>query len=486
MKKIKKCIAIILFSLLFISDNIKNDNNNYLSQNFSDNIKEPILKTNLNFEINSEVKIESVLSPDNEIDIFNKDELIDTTSLGEKEIVIKYNDNNIMQESKFKVQIVDTTEPVIEGVKDLTITIGEKIDLLAKVKASDNSNEKINITINGEYNLEKTGTYKLKYIAMDHSGNVSEKEFLLIVLKHNSTTPSSKISNENNQQEISKETESKINIETKEDDSNVVLNTSLNEFLHSATYTYKLKYNYSFVKETNDFYADNQQEIINIIYTSLNEGADNFSFYCNYDLCASDIQNMSKNGILSYIQDYIHPYNSLTKIYYQIRDNYITIRGTKRYSQNDIDKIENKVTLILNDSINESMNITEKVKGLHDYLINNTIYENSGDVANQSAIGALLNGKAICGGYTHAMAIFLNRLNVPNYRITVIGKHTWNHVFINGTWLHLDATWDDPVDASGNGKQYLRHEYFLINESKLKELDINGAHNFNKTIYKEI
>ena len=53
---------------------------------------------------------------------------------------------------------------------------------------------------------------------------------------------------------------------------------------------------------------------------------------------------------------------------------------------------------------------------------------------------------------------------------------------VNGKWLHLDLTWDDPV-TSDNTNQLL-YDYFLINNDKLFKLDTK-QHNFNRNIYIE-
>ena len=48
-----------------------------------------ILKDSLVFEINSEISLLSLVSEDNKVKILSEDKLIDTSTLGEKEISIK-------------------------------------------------------------------------------------------------------------------------------------------------------------------------------------------------------------------------------------------------------------------------------------------------------------------------------------------------------------------------------------------------------------
>lgn len=161
-----------------------------------------ILKDSLVFEINSELSLLSLVSEDNKVKILSKDELIDTSTLGEKEISIKYLSWEQEKEEVFKISIVDTTAPIIQFQKELSTTVGDKIDLLKDVKATDNSKEDVKVTIEGEYSFNKEGTYNLKYVAVDSSNNKVEEEFTLKVNKKANTsstnTPKEPSGNTNN------------------------------------------------------------------------------------------------------------------------------------------------------------------------------------------------------------------------------------------------------------------------------------------------
>ena len=162
------------------------------------------LVTSLEFEINCELELLSLIDNiDNGI-IVSEEEIIDTSILGIKNIIIRYlNENNEENDYHFEITIVDTIAPVIEFKKELITTQGTKIDLLKNVKVIDNSKEEIKATVHGEFNFEKVGTYSLKYIAVDSSGNKTEEEFTLKVNKKpvsnnsNATNNSNSNNNEN-------------------------------------------------------------------------------------------------------------------------------------------------------------------------------------------------------------------------------------------------------------------------------------------------
>ena len=70
----------------------------------------------------------------------------------------------------------DTTAPVLTGVEDVTIFVGESFDPRAGVQAIDDKDGDISseIRINGTFNTEVQGSYFLRYISEDAAGNRTE------------------------------------------------------------------------------------------------------------------------------------------------------------------------------------------------------------------------------------------------------------------------------------------------------------------------
>lgn len=198
------------------------------------------LITELSFEINSELNIGLLISKDNQLKIINKEEEIDTSVLGEKEITIKYIDaEGEEQEEKVKIKIIDTIAPEIKCEKELSTIANKEIDLLNNVKVTDNSNEEIKVLIEGDYDLKKEGVYKLKYVAKDSSENITNEEFTLKVTTQatqiNQTTQTITNSNstsddtKNNDKSITnKDNESNTNTSNK-DNNSINANTNFND-----------------------------------------------------------------------------------------------------------------------------------------------------------------------------------------------------------------------------------------------------------------
>ena len=253
---------------------------------------------------------------------------------------------------------------------------------------------------------------------------------------------------------------------------------------------YALDYDFEYIKTTDDFIADNRQEILNIIYTSLNNGYDNFYFYCHYEECQEDVSDITEPENLITISNYIHPYNAYRRVYVSTNSfDKVEIRIEKSYTNDNINSINQKLDQIIKEIITDDMSDKEKITVFHNYIIDNTVYDsnyletNLNDIDNPShkALGPLFFGKALCGGYADVMAIFLNRLNIPNYRISS-SDHIWNFVYLDNNWYHLDLTWDDPVTDSGVNMRL--DTFLLITTEQLENLNTN-YHIYDKNVYPE-
>lgn len=260
---------------------------------------------------------------------------------------------------------------------------------------------------------------------------------------------------------------------------------------------YQKKQEVRYVKQTDQFEPKNRNDIMNILYTILNNGWNSFTFYCDkeYKNCTEDVSNIiADKSLVSNLNNFVSPYNS----YNQLHINYnsygkITVEVDKIYSSEQIRLTELEIERIMKEIITDNMSTEQKIKAFHDYIINHTIYdsENADKLkANQeidinanshNAYGLLYNHISLCGGYSDVMAIFLDKLGIPNIKVSN-DSHVWNLVFLNNQWLHLDLTWDDPV--TNTHENLLLHNYFLITNQELQTKD-SQYHKFDTTIYPE-
>lgn len=269
-----------------------------------------------------------------------------------------------------------------------------------------------------------------------------------------------------------------------------------NKYSDSEENNYYLDDHFNYVENYKDMGLKNKDDLINFIYYSLNAGIEHTERYIDKDYVSylDDIKYLTSNDgknfkeQLSILNNYVHPYNSSNNIKLSYGSEYtfgITIK--RAYTDKEIEEINKIVDEVIKEKISNDMPVKEKIKVIHDYIIDNTEYdklktENINDTTykSETAYGALIQGYATCNGYADAMAIFLDKINVINYKISN-KEHIWNLVYLDGKWYHLDLTWDDPI----SDKNINRDTYFLISTSDLEKLN-DGTHNFDKNIYSEV
>lgn len=255
---------------------------------------------------------------------------------------------------------------------------------------------------------------------------------------------------------------------------------------------YYRDYNLSYVQTTDNFKATSKDDLLDMYYTVINSGIEEFTFYCSktYPTCIDDVLYLANNqNILSNINSFVHPYNSFTTVktkYDTLKR--VTISIEKTYSNENINEINKMVDKIIEDEIKDEKDPREIIKIVHNYIINNTKYDKDRADKNiikyesNTAYGVLIENYGLCGGYTDAMAIFLNKYNIPNFKV-ISENHIWNAVYIDDAWYHLDLTWDDPVLTDGTDT--LEYTFFLIDTNELEDLETN-QHVFDKKVFKEL
>lgn len=72
----------------------------------------------------------------------------------------------------------------------------------------------------------------------------------------------------------------------------------------------------------------------------------------------------------------------------------------------------------------------------------------------------LSSGYGICQDYAELFQAMCIRLGIPCEIVVgnAGGPHAWNKVYVDGKWLYMDCTWDDPVSR----KPVLRYDYCLV------------------------
>lgn len=112
---------------------------------------------------------------------------------------------------------------------------------------------------------------------------------------------------------------------------------------------------------------------------------------------------------------------------------------------------------------------------INDYIVDNCEYSSGASMCH-NAYGALINGEAVCDGYSKAFQYLCKKLGIDCVGINGLcpefnqenGEssdtgHMWNCVKIGGEWYHIDVTWND-------GDVHIqRHLYFNLTTETIEK-----------------
>ena len=133
----------------------------------------------------------------------------------------------------------------------------------------------------------------------------------------------------------------------------------------------------------------------------------------------------------------------------------------------------------------EGETLWDRLLLLHDILVDETDYDEAAaeamtedytgsDMLSQStsAYGALVNRRAVCSGYAAAFQLIAGRMGaecrrVQGTELKTGAPHEWNVVLLDGDWVQVDVTWDDPVFAGETPDRYRSYDYFCITTEEI-------------------
>lgn len=110
-------------------------------------------------------------------------------------------------------------------------------------------------------------------------------------------------------------------------------------------------------------------------------------------------------------------------------------------------------------TVDPKMKDLDKVLLAHEYIVNKTNYQFDDAGICYYAGGPLGNGTGVCSGYTKALNLLLNEMGIQtDYISSKSMNHAWTYVKLDGSWYHMDATWDDT--RKGTDSKYM-HRFML-------------------------
>ena len=144
--------------------------------------------------------------------------------------------------------------------------------------------------------------------------------------------------------------------------------------------------------------------------------------------------------------------------------------GQKHVAGTDIRNEEEKISWIIANYITPEMSSLEKIRVLHDWIVNNTRYDPEYGGLHGNPRNLLTDQLGICGEHDPAYTKLLAAAGIESRSVsTGAMNHAWNLVRLNGKWYHVDTTWDDPGDGS-EGVELTGSEcydYFLLSDNEI-------------------
>lgn len=147
--------------------------------------------------------------------------------------------------------------------------------------------------------------------------------------------------------------------------------------------------------------------------------------------------------------------------------------------------------IVITDSlIQKTREIVSRFRGLspiqieqsiHDYLCSTIVYNMKADMANE-AIGPVLHNSGVCDGIAKAAKLLFDMSEIQSFVVhgtaassnaSIFQDHSWNIVSINGTFYHLDITYDLTIKMYG----VLRYDYYNLSDEEIKRDHIISVRN---------
>lgn len=157
---------------------------------------------------------------------------------------------------------------------------------------------------------------------------------------------------------------------------------------------------------------------------------------------------------------------------------YVRVKMNYLHTASQEEVVTERVQQIVASTIRLQMTDVEKVKAIHDYVVQHTVYESEGLQTSQyTPYTILTEGKGVCQAYALLTYRLLQEAGIENLYVTgqTDEPHAWNLVKLDGSWYHLDTTWDDPVYASSSLQNYpvlydnVSYAYFLLSDASMME-----------------
>ena len=163
--------------------------------------------------------------------------------------------------------------------------------------------------------------------------------------------------------------------------------------------------------------------------------------------------------------------------------------GRGEYTVQEIERLLEKINQKAEDYLSgidiSSSSDYETALYIHDKLADHIEYKET--ARSYSVLGALLDGEAVCEGYSKAFMLLCGLAGIDC--VTASGDaltdgeyvaHMWNKAKLGGIWCNIDLTFDDP-----SGSDAALHTYFGLTDSEIKKDRTFAADSYKLPVCKD-
>ncbi len=200
------------------------------------------------------------------------------------------------------------------------------------------------------------------------------------------------------------------------------------------------------------------------MYEAMVEGAE-FADLSPYKIDTTDVVRIYSDVLLASPELF---YVDNTVTYFYNARGYVT-KVEFRYTM-DVDEREEAMRLYEQEIdyivslVDPALSEAEKALFVHDYLIASYAYDT--EEGNYDALSLFRERKGVCQAYSLAYMAILREFGMEVVMVTSDEmNHAWNLVKIEGSWYHVDLSFDDPSpDRLGR----VMHDNFLLDDDGIK------------------
>ncbi|MFJ7738241.1 DUF5050 domain-containing protein [Lysinibacillus sp. NPDC097287] len=129
--------------------------------------------------------------------------------------------------------------------------------------------------------------------------------------------------------------------------------------------------------------------------------------------------------------------------------------------------VNTHVNNFLKTYITKNMNDFERAKIINDYVVQLATYTEEGVTEGQTVYELINDETAVCQAYallTYRLFKVAGLETDYVYGFSGDQLHAWNLVKVDGSWYHVDTTWND---TEPNEPYAISYEYFLLNDAQI-------------------